>query len=305
MGAGFDGAPILAGGERHRIDAVENALVVRSCAIGIGISESIGFDDPLCDRLAGELCAVECRNRDPAGGPGLALVAEIGEDAQQGPAPADRFQFGRERLAGCVHGVGPHCITRVQQQMHDEHGPGRGILQLVHLQIEGAAAQATDGGVQVGEPGQEFLLAAPDAHDGRVRVGRVQQLNLPDHHWFGAACLESAASPRQTRGIGHGRHHRWLFDHQGQQVVAAIDDEVGGDGKGQGVAPDHVLHQDVSIRQCDAAGKRLEIVVVEFRPGGDDFLPALGGIFVKAFETAVALLTHCVFHRFLPDQASS
>ena len=44
---GFDGAPVVAGGNHNRIHAIHDALVVRGSPVGIRSGKRPGFDNPI------------------------------------------------------------------------------------------------------------------------------------------------------------------------------------------------------------------------------------------------------------------
>ncbi len=75
MRAGFDRTPVVAGGQGHGVDAVENALVVRGGPVGIGHGKGIGMGDAFDHLLAGKVERAEGGSRDRDFGPGAALVA--------------------------------------------------------------------------------------------------------------------------------------------------------------------------------------------------------------------------------------
>ena len=52
VGAGLDGAPVVAGGDDHGVDAVHDALVVRGGAVGIELGEARRGDDAVAHLLA-------------------------------------------------------------------------------------------------------------------------------------------------------------------------------------------------------------------------------------------------------------
>ena len=90
MRAGFDRAPVVAGGDHHRVDAVHDALVVRGGAVGVGGGECPGGDDPIPHLFAAEIC------QKPAWKPGCvhlrprqAFIGQVGEDAQEHPPAGD------------------------------------------------------------------------------------------------------------------------------------------------------------------------------------------------------------------------
>ena len=84
----------------------------------------------------------------------------------------------------------------------------------------------------------------------RRRVGHVQQLHLTDHHRLAAAGVETAAGPRQAGRIADGRDHRGLFDGHGDQVVAAVDQEVDAQAQRQG------KQCPARSRPCDRPARR-------------------------------------------------
>ena len=52
-----------------------------------------------------------------------AAICQIAEYAQMDAAAGDRFDAGRQPLAGRVHGVGAHGVAHIVDEVHDQEGP--------------------------------------------------------------------------------------------------------------------------------------------------------------------------------------
>ena len=56
-----------------------------------------------------------------------AAVGEVGEDLEAGPGPREGLDPGGDGLGHAVHGVGPHGVPDVDQEVDDEHRAGPGL----------------------------------------------------------------------------------------------------------------------------------------------------------------------------------
>jgi hypothetical protein len=81
MGAGLDGAPVIAGGDHHGIDTVHDALVVGRSAVGIDDRKRTGLDDAAGDPLAIIFLGLQ-RLRRHAPGAGDAQIGIVRQNAQ-------------------------------------------------------------------------------------------------------------------------------------------------------------------------------------------------------------------------------
>ena len=121
VGAGLDGAPVVAGGERHGVDAVHDALVVGGGAVRVDVGEVGGDDDAVAHALAGEALARERGGRQRDLGARQRAVGEVGEDAQEDLALGDGLDQRGHAFAHAVDQVGAHGVAGVDEQVHDEH----------------------------------------------------------------------------------------------------------------------------------------------------------------------------------------
>ena len=80
MCAGFDGAPVVSGGDDHRVHAVHDAFIMGCGPVGICGGKGIGGDDPIPDFGSLEVAKCELLQRDGAPGPRDSSVGQIGQD---------------------------------------------------------------------------------------------------------------------------------------------------------------------------------------------------------------------------------
>ncbi|MCY1555031.1 hypothetical protein D9M68_916520 [compost metagenome] len=60
MGAGFDRAPVVSGGDDDGIYAVHDAFVVRGGAVRVDGGKGIGVDDAVYDIIAAVVLRAQC-----------------------------------------------------------------------------------------------------------------------------------------------------------------------------------------------------------------------------------------------------
>ena len=83
MRAGFHRAPVVAGGDHHRVHAVHDALVVGGSAVGVGGGKGPGRDDAIAHLLGREYASkASSSRRNGAARARQAAVGQVGEDAQ-------------------------------------------------------------------------------------------------------------------------------------------------------------------------------------------------------------------------------
>ena len=92
MGPGLDGAPVVTGGDDHRIDAVHDAFVVRRRTVGISGGKGIRLHNSVGDIVSGEIVKSEGGGGDAALSTGQTAICQIGQNAQAHPPAGDTLQ---------------------------------------------------------------------------------------------------------------------------------------------------------------------------------------------------------------------
>ncbi len=138
--SGLDGAPVVAGGHHHRVDAVHDALVVRGGAVGIGCSKRPGLHDAIA-----HLFAAESSNARASKGMLTRARASLDPPGWRGcaAAPARRsvFQPAGQVFQLRVDRVGAHRVAHVHDQVQHEESTDGGIFDDAHLNIAWSAAK--------------------------------------------------------------------------------------------------------------------------------------------------------------------
>ena len=144
MRPGFERAPIVARRNRHRIDPVHDAFVVRRRAIGIDHCERARLDHRPHDFLAAQIARRQFFRRDHAFDARFAAVAQVAQDAQIDPPAREFFDLRREMLDGGIDGVRAHRVAGIVEQMDDQHRADGRIGQRTHFDVARAAAALDD-----------------------------------------------------------------------------------------------------------------------------------------------------------------
>ena len=224
----LDGAPVLPGGDRHRVDAVHDRPC---CGWPPGTDRPGRTGSPgRCPRRSASPGQVEVgqqRHRNAAAGPRQPPVGEVGEDAQVHLAAGDLLDERGDALGDGVDEVRAHRVLGVDQQVHDEQrlAPrplGRG--QHAHLDVLRARRPAAPSAGGSCWPARGSAPCAPRILSARLRrVAVAGDLHLADHQRVVGVGREPARLADDLRGERHRGHHRWLLDRHGHQVVAAVD----------------------------------------------------------------------------------
>ncbi len=114
---GFDGAPVVARGDDHRVDAVHDAFIMRGGAVRVSGGKRPGGDDPVAHCLGAEVIECQLSQWDGAARPRQTAVSQVREDAQVHPPAGDGFNQRGEALDCRVDGVGTHGIAHVIDQV--------------------------------------------------------------------------------------------------------------------------------------------------------------------------------------------
>ncbi len=264
MGAGFDGAGIVAGCKHAGADAVHHALVVGCGAIGIGLGEMRGLDDPRDDIGPAQ------RLRTPYGPRARQTpVGEIGQDAQIDPPARPAGNVRGQRLGHGVDGIGAHRITGIDDDMADHHRPAA-ALDDAYVQIREAAAMAHQnriaGIADLGDARPVFQDREPCPE----RIAHAHELDLGDHQRLRGGGGEAAVIVIEPRRIAHGGHDRGFLGGHRHQTVDPVDAQIGGDADrnrhGTHRILDHALGEIGG--QGAGFGEPCDVVIAEPGKGG-------------------------------------
>jgi hypothetical protein len=144
--------------------------------------------------------------------------------------------------------------------------------------------------------GHQFGAVGQHGQPRRFQVGHVEHLNLADHHRLGRFGLEAAAGADELGGVADGRQDARLLDGHGDEVVAAVDQEVDGDAQRQGVGADDVLDHQVGLAGGQPLpGQHGPLGLVQFCPVADNGY-TLGRQQLIEARQARRLLLHSSFH---------
>ncbi len=269
MGAGLDGPPVVAGGDAYRVDAVHDALVMGGGAPGVDHGEGVGLGDELGRLPAGDARLLQRGRRNEAAGRGGAPVGQIAQDAQVHP-PAGQFGHARSHgLDGGVDGVGAHRVAGVIEQVDDQHRPHRRVGERAQLDAARPAAALDD--APAARIGQSHQLGAMGIERPRRagQVVQVEHLNLADHHRLRRLGREAATGADELGRVADGGQHARLLDGHGDEIVAAVDEEIGGHTQRQGIGAQRVLDHVIGLAGSQPpTGQHGRLVVAQPRPFG-------------------------------------
>ena len=89
---GFEGAPVVARRNRHRVDPVHDAFVVRRRAVGIDCRERARLDNRPRDLIAAQIAGGQLLRRDHPFDSRFAAVSQVAQDAQVDPPARERLR---------------------------------------------------------------------------------------------------------------------------------------------------------------------------------------------------------------------
>ncbi len=244
--AGLDGAPVLAGGDQHGVDAGHDARVVGGGAVGVELGEPRRRGDRGADLRVG--LVDRARRGDGA------TVGQVRQDAQPGAAAGELRDAIRERFAQRVDEVRAHRVAHVDMEVCDEHAAVDAVAR------DDAGIETDRAAAAVGEPRHERAglrdervgVTAQRRRAG-VGVGDLHDLDLADHHRR-RDLGRKAAGPRHPRRVRRRGDDRRLLDRHRHDDVGAVDEEVHRDGERQRVRPDHVLDHVIGDVDRQRAG---------------------------------------------------
>ena len=179
----LDGPPVVAGGDRNGIDAVEDAFVVGGRTMGIDGRKTIGRHDAVPDLGALESIACQRFDVDNRSGPRQGAITQIRNDAQQNATARDGFEFCRYGFTHAIDQIGAHRITGVDQKM-DKEGAVRRLIPAGNrcFDVPGTSATGNEPGVKAIRQVADLL---PGCHHGLASGRRIDQVfdhDLADSH---------------------------------------------------------------------------------------------------------------------------
>ncbi len=265
MGPGFNGAPIVARGDHHRVHPVHDALIMGRRPVRIHGRKGPGRNDPIAYRLGRIVIKRQLGQGDGAVHTHQPPVSQVREDAQVHAPLAQGLDLRGQLLNRGVNGIGPHGIAHIIDQVYHQKRPNGRIFDQAHFQVARPSAQLFQQGINFSRLSQQLLFAVQDRPARGRQVGHVQHLHLPDHLGRGGGSLEAPPSAGQPRHEGSPCHHRRLFHRHGHQHLTPVDDEVQPNAQGQGVHAhgvfDHVaggLHIQTSRAKQPAQFSRFQ-----------------------------------------------
>ncbi len=173
MRAGLDRAPVVAGGDRDRVDAVHDALVVRRGTVSVDARDIVGKHDGIAHRRAVVRAPGQVADGEPGSRRDQRAVGQVGQDAQRHVAVAPARDLRRQRLANRVDKIRAHRIHGVDKEVHGQQRPAIGQSRGAdHHPYDPAAALGKPRMNRVG-PGEQRRPARFQRPHGGVDVGHT------------------------------------------------------------------------------------------------------------------------------------
>ena len=277
--AGFHRAPVVAGGDDDRIDAVHDALVVRGGAVRIDGREGVRVQDAFDDFFTAALFGREGLGGDAHAGTGQAQIGQVRQDAQAHRAAGELFDQWRDRLGHGVDGVRAHGVAHVDDQVHDDHRAAWRVGEHVDFDVLATAAQTNQHLVAAVGHRQDLVACLEQGQTGAVWIAHADDLHLCAHQRLGARGLETTVCTGQLGHVRGGGNDGGLFDRQRDQHVATVDLEVAGHAHGQLERADDVLDHAVGQGVGQRARLRHQGAVFGAQVAGvGDEIPTLGRV---------------------------
>ncbi len=120
MSAGFDSAPVVAGGDGKCVDAVHDALVMGCCTIRVNRCDIVRRNDAISNCIGCKTSRLEIVGCIAHRRPGQRPVSEVGQDAQLDIAAAQLGNRGRHCFAQRIDEIGSHGIAGIDEKMHGD-----------------------------------------------------------------------------------------------------------------------------------------------------------------------------------------
>src|SRR5436309_2844095 len=121
VGTGLDGPPVVPGRHDDRVDAVHDSFVVRRAPERVGVRERVRLEDSLDDVLSRDVLGPDRIFREHGPGADETPHREVRDDPEVDAAARPLLDVRRDRLRHRVHGVRPHRVAAVHNQVGDHH----------------------------------------------------------------------------------------------------------------------------------------------------------------------------------------
>ena len=249
MGTGFDRAPVVAGRDRDRVDAVHDALVVGGRPVWVGGGDVARRDDRVADGLAIEITDGQAFRGVADAGSHYRTICEVRQYSHRHGAAADLGHARRDGFADRVHEIGAHSVPGVHVQVHGDRGLPAGQREAAHVDLANAAAPLAQTRVHRIRRLQQLPGRCLDICRRPIDVGDLRNVDLPGQQRLVAACLETAAVSGKGSGKAQSRDDRRLLDDHRRQAADPVDEEVGRDRERQAEDADDVFDDLVGGRR--------------------------------------------------------
>ena len=245
---GFDCARIISGRQHHGADAVHDALVVRRGAVGIQLRQACGMD-----QVVHNLCAADQFGVEHGANACQPQIRLVGEDAQDDVSAADLGHSIRDCLGHRVDGVGAHGISYVDVKVKDDVG---GLVRRNDAYRNVLHATADTDQLRVLFVGEcnDFFTCLEESDTGGCRIHDVDELYLGLHDRRGTRDVKAAESACDASSVACGCDHRRLLGGERDQVVRAVDREVGGHADRDADDAEDVLDHAIGLVDGEAVG---------------------------------------------------
>src|SRR2546421_9279580 len=282
VGTGLDGPPVVPGRHDDRVDAVHDALVVRGAPERIRIRERVRLQDALDDVLSEDVLGPDGLFREDGSRADEASHRQVRNDPQVDAAARPLLDVRRDRLRHCVHGVRPHRVAAVDDQVGNHHvSPFR--IHDAHLDVLRAAPDLHEHRILLVRERQDLVSVVEDRHPPPVRVRDPDELDLPEHDRTRGARREPTSLSGHPSRVRGRRYDARLFDRHRDQVIAFVDPEIHRDPEGDRHRADHVLDHPVDLVELERprVPDRLDFRVRELSERLDDLPAIFGGFLVE------------------------
>src|SRR5947199_70246 len=158
VGPGLDGPPVVPGRHDDRVDAVHDALVVGRAPERVAVRERVRLEDALDDVLSRDVLGPDRIFREHGPGADETPHREVRDDPEVDAAARPLLDVRRDRLRHRVHGVRPHRVAAVDNQVGDHHVSP----------------------LRVHDPDLDVLRAAADLHEHPIDLVELQRARIPN-----------------------------------------------------------------------------------------------------------------------------
>src|SRR2546422_7369642 len=282
VGSGLDGPPVVPRRNDDRVDTVHDALVVGRAPERVGVRKRVRLEDSLDDVLSGDVLGPDGLFREHGPGADETPHREVRDDPEVDAAARPLLDVRRDRLRHRVHGVRPHRVAAVDDQVGDHHvSPLR--IHDPDLDVLRAAAELHEHRILLVRDREDFVSVVEDRHPRPVGIRDPDELDLPDHDRTRRARREPAPLPGHPSRVRGCRDDARLLDRHRDQAITLVDLEVPPDPEGDRHRADHVLDHPVDLvaLQRPRVPDRLDFRVRELSERSNDLPAIFGGLLVE------------------------